>query len=267
MPAYEVSRTLVKSPPEVWAELEQAERLAELLGDEAIKITRRDPETAIEWQGTNITGKIEIAASGWGTKVTLRAEAEEAVEQASEETHAESPAADTGADDGGTADEPADAAPSEIALETSDGDPGSSGRPDASIAPADATVTPGPTKPSFWKRVSAVFTGARPAAENASADEPSATAASADERSAASESLQGTDEAGSLADAAAATPVEPETQSLTADERPCEPDADAAGASPDNSVDVTSGTNDFEARLSAVLDHLGAAHKRPFSAT
>jgi hypothetical protein len=73
MPAYEVSRTLVKSQPEVWAELEQAERLAELLGDDAIKITKSEPESTIEWQGSTANGSIEIAASGWGTKVSLKA--------------------------------------------------------------------------------------------------------------------------------------------------------------------------------------------------
>ncbi|MBK5229739.1 MAG: hypothetical protein JJE27_01065, partial [Thermoleophilia bacterium] len=75
MPAFEVSRTLVKSPPEVWAELERSERLAELLGDDAIKITRAEPETKIEWQGSTASGTIEIGASGWGTKVRLTAEA------------------------------------------------------------------------------------------------------------------------------------------------------------------------------------------------
>lgn len=74
MTAYDVSRTLVKSQPEVWAELEQVERLAELLGDEAISITRSEPESTIEWQGQSASGKIELAASGWGTKVRLTAE-------------------------------------------------------------------------------------------------------------------------------------------------------------------------------------------------
>lgn len=74
MTAYDVSRTLVKSQPEVWAELEQVERLAELLGDEAIAITRSEPESTIEWQGRSASGTIELAASGWGTKVRLTAQ-------------------------------------------------------------------------------------------------------------------------------------------------------------------------------------------------
>lgn len=74
MTAYDVSRTLVKSQPEVWAELEKAERLAELFGDDAITITRTEPESTIEWKGSNAEGTIEISASGWGTKVRLIAE-------------------------------------------------------------------------------------------------------------------------------------------------------------------------------------------------
>ena len=78
MPAYEVSRTLVKSAPEVWAELERVERLAELLGDGAIEIVSMRAESQLEWRGDRASGTIEIAASGWGTKVKLTAEAEEA---------------------------------------------------------------------------------------------------------------------------------------------------------------------------------------------
>lgn len=74
MTAYDISRTLVKSQPEVWAELEQVERLAELLGDDAVTITRSEPESKIEWQGQSASGTIEIASSGWGTKVRLIAE-------------------------------------------------------------------------------------------------------------------------------------------------------------------------------------------------
>src|SRR6476659_1111006 len=74
MPAYEISRTLVKSQPEVWAEIEKVERLAELLGDDAISITRAEPESTIAWEGSSASGTIEIEASGWGTKVSLKTE-------------------------------------------------------------------------------------------------------------------------------------------------------------------------------------------------
>ncbi|MGH2905553.1 MAG: hypothetical protein ACRDKI_02145 [Solirubrobacterales bacterium] len=79
MPEYKIARTLVKSPPEIWAELQQAEHLAELLGDDAIKITKTEGETALEWAGSSARGRIEIEESSWGTKVKLTADVTEAV--------------------------------------------------------------------------------------------------------------------------------------------------------------------------------------------
>lgn len=79
MRTVEVSRTLVKSPPEVWAEIERVERLCELLGDDAIRVTASKPEQLIEWEGSGKRGTIAIKSSGWGTKVSLTAETDEAV--------------------------------------------------------------------------------------------------------------------------------------------------------------------------------------------
>jgi hypothetical protein len=68
----EVQRTLVKSPPELWAELSDPESLAQHLGDLGeIRITRVEPEQLVEWEAENRTGKVQIKASGWGTRVTL----------------------------------------------------------------------------------------------------------------------------------------------------------------------------------------------------
>ena len=79
MPEVEVHRTLVKSPPELWAELSDVEALARHLGEFGeIRITRTDPETAVAWEGEHARGTVEIKASGWGTKVTLTAETPEA---------------------------------------------------------------------------------------------------------------------------------------------------------------------------------------------
>src|SRR3954463_1028232 len=68
-------RTLVKSPPELWAEVSDAESLAKHLGDFGgeIKITRREPETTVAWEGERASGTVQIEPSGWGTKVTLTA--------------------------------------------------------------------------------------------------------------------------------------------------------------------------------------------------
>jgi hypothetical protein len=67
-------RTLVKSPPELWAEVSEVENLAKHLGELGeIKITRAVPETTVAWEGELISGTVELAQSGWGTKVTFHA--------------------------------------------------------------------------------------------------------------------------------------------------------------------------------------------------
>jgi len=68
----EVQRTLVKSPPELWAELSDPTALARHLGELGeIRITRVEPEKLVEWEAEGTTGTVAIKASGWGTKVTL----------------------------------------------------------------------------------------------------------------------------------------------------------------------------------------------------
>jgi hypothetical protein len=68
----EVQRTLVKSPPELWAELSDPESLSRHLGELGeIRITRREPEKRVEWEAGGTSGSVLIKPSGWGTKVTL----------------------------------------------------------------------------------------------------------------------------------------------------------------------------------------------------
>jgi hypothetical protein len=70
----EVQRTLVKSPPELWAELGDPAALARHLGELGeIRIVRSEPETHVEWEAEGIGGTIRLEPSGWGTKVTLTA--------------------------------------------------------------------------------------------------------------------------------------------------------------------------------------------------
>jgi hypothetical protein len=70
-------RTLVKSPPELWSELSEVERLARHLGAFGeIKITRLEPERTVAWEGEGASGTVSIEPSGWGTKVTLTAQIE-----------------------------------------------------------------------------------------------------------------------------------------------------------------------------------------------
>ena len=75
MPNFTAERTLVKSPPELWAELSEVDRLArhlEAFGE--IRITRLEPETSVVWEGEQAKGSVSIEPSGWGTKVTLMAD-------------------------------------------------------------------------------------------------------------------------------------------------------------------------------------------------
>ena len=72
-------RTLVKSPPELWSELSEVERLARHLGAFGeIKITKLEPEHTVAWEGEAACGTVLIEPSGWGTKVTLEAQVEAA---------------------------------------------------------------------------------------------------------------------------------------------------------------------------------------------
>ena len=70
----EAKRTLVKSPPELWAELSDVAALARHLGEFGeIRITRTEPESVVEWEGDLASGSVRLEPSGWGTNVTLTA--------------------------------------------------------------------------------------------------------------------------------------------------------------------------------------------------
>ncbi|HWY19140.1 MAG TPA: hypothetical protein VNY27_10585 [Solirubrobacteraceae bacterium] len=75
----EVRRTLVKSPPELWAELSDPASLARHLGELGeIHIVRTEPDRAVDWEaaaadGAHASGRVAIEPSGWGTRVTLSA--------------------------------------------------------------------------------------------------------------------------------------------------------------------------------------------------
>jgi hypothetical protein len=72
----EITRTLVKSPPELWSEL-QGERLADAVQGEITKSS--EEERRLHWSGSGATGTVQLEPSSWGTKVTLTAEVEESV--------------------------------------------------------------------------------------------------------------------------------------------------------------------------------------------
>ena len=75
MTIHEAGRTLLKSPPELWAECSDAASLARHLDQFGeIKITRLEPETAVAWEGECVSGTVRLEPSGWGTRVILTAE-------------------------------------------------------------------------------------------------------------------------------------------------------------------------------------------------
>jgi hypothetical protein len=74
MSEVQANRRLVKSPPELWAELSDPASLAHHLGEFGeIRITRTEPETTVAWEGEKVSGTVTIAGSGWGTQVSLSA--------------------------------------------------------------------------------------------------------------------------------------------------------------------------------------------------
>jgi hypothetical protein len=68
----------VKSSPELWAECSDAASLARHLGQFGeIRITKREPETAVAWEGSAASGTVKLEPSGWGTRVTLTVTSED----------------------------------------------------------------------------------------------------------------------------------------------------------------------------------------------
>lgn len=149
----EVQRTLVKSPPELWAEISDPAALARHLGEFGeIRITRVEPEQRVEWEAGDTSGSVVIKPSGWGTKVKLT------VTRQSAETASEADAqVDAAADGTREADVDAEATPvsetvAQPALDAS-GEPApeSDAEPepvaldaDAPQAEADPNPEPGP---------------------------------------------------------------------------------------------------------------------------
>jgi len=67
-------RRLVKSPPELWAQVSSEHSLRRHLSEFGeIRITRVEPETTVAWEGDRASGTVELAPAGWGTKVVLTA--------------------------------------------------------------------------------------------------------------------------------------------------------------------------------------------------
>ena len=77
------SRTVVKSPPELWELIDHQERMQGLMSSllgyaTEVEVYERDPGNCLGWesreQGDQNWIEVEIGANGWGTEVKVTAE-------------------------------------------------------------------------------------------------------------------------------------------------------------------------------------------------
>ena len=259
MKEHEVSRTLVKSPPELWAELSDATSLSRHLdrfGE--IRITRLEPETAIAWEGERASGTVRIEPSGWGTRVILKATAGAVAEVA---PAVEEPVA--GVDPGVAAvlDPPPPAQTDPEPVAEVDPEPVAGATKPPAPAPAAA---PAPPRVGFFVRLRGMFTGRGPAAvaepEAVADPEPHAAREAidppappvADPPSPPVADPPSPPVADPPSAPVAEAPADSPSQAESPDPRP----APARAVAPAPAVDVA---------LAAALDSLGQAHHRPFS--
>ena len=251
---HEVSRTLVKSPPELWAECSDAASLARHLNQSfgEIQITRLEPETAVAWEGEHVSGTVRIEPSAWGTRVTLTAQTSEeavieapaAAEPAGAEPAAEEPAAEEPAAEEPAAEEPAaDAASNEPDRPTPEEPaPIATGE----IPPARA-LPPAP-KLGLMARLRRLFRRGAEEEVVPPAKPPEPDPPAEPERIEAAQEIA----------------TEPEASAgEAAQEIATGPEASIAPEAEDSSASAP--PVDAEAALTAALDSLGQAHHRPFS--
>jgi hypothetical protein len=245
-------RTLVKSPPELWAEVSDVEALARHLGEFGeIRITRLDPETTVAWEGDRACGTVALEPSGWGTKVTITAKlAEKAAPEAAE------PVAEP---------EPEPPAP-EPAPEAAAVEPVAEAEPEPEAAAAEPEPEPeaaGPEPEAEAPKVGffARMFGRRRRVEAVVETEPVAVETEPEPLAAEAEPVAVEPDPEPLAaePEPEAEPVavepDPEPEPLVAAEPEAEPEPGPAPLDAERA----------EAILTGVLDDLGSAHHRPFS--
>jgi hypothetical protein len=228
MSSLQASRTLVKSPPELWAELSDLGSLARHLGEFGeIRITQVDPESRVEWEADRASGTVRLEPSGWGTRVVLTVDTPE-------------PAADP---------EPEPEEPTTIAAaikqaeteEEPEDEPVAEAEEPAEPVANEPAAEPEPApKRGFWARL---FGRKQPAPTRAPEPEPVAVEP----------------EPEPVTQPEPDEPAEQDQAFGTIEwEVPEPPAAEDAQPEPEAAVDP-------EAVLHGVLDTLGAAHHRPFS--
>ncbi len=247
----EVQRTLVKSPPELWAELSDPAALARHLGELGeIRIVRTEPDRAVDWEaaatdGAQANGRVEIEPSGWGTKVTLSA-SRTIVEPAPEGEAGTEAAIGTDAET-----EVKTGAESEAEAET-EGE-AETGAVKVVVEPESQVIEPEIIEPEPRPGFFARFFRRR----KRPAQEPALTAEPEPELAAEPEPDQTTEP--ELEPLAAAEIQEPMLEQALPEPEPV--------STPDISAELAELEEQTTAMLTGVLDRLGAAHHRPFSRT
>jgi len=249
MTEHEASRTLVKSPPELWAECSDAGSLSRHLDPFGeIRITKLEPETAVAWEGEHASGTVRIEPSGWGTRVILTARSaaiEEVMKTAPEVMKTPPEVMKTAPEVMKTAPEVIETAPVEAELVQEQAREAQAELPEPEDPPQPVVVAPAaPARRSGifarlrarFRRVSTVSeatptVAGAPTPEVVAAPEPEVVAATKPEVVAATKP-----------EVVAMAPAEPE------------PPAQGIGIAADPA-----------AVLAAALDSLGQAHHRPYS--
>jgi hypothetical protein len=263
----EVQRTLVKSQPELWAELSDPATLARHLGELGeIRIVRTEPHRAVDWEaaaadGAQAHGRVEIEPSGWGTRVTLSASRlppESSEPEPEAETEPEPQAVVEPEPEPASEVEP-EPQPESAAIEALPGV-----EPEPQIAdPSPEIVEPGPRRGFFARLFRRRKAQPEPVVERESELEPIVEAQPIGEPEpiieAEPEVLAGTE----IAEPASAKPSPQET--APEDVAPAEPVTVAPAPEPDISAELAELEEQTTAVLTGVLDRLGAAHHRPFS--
>jgi hypothetical protein len=255
-------RTLVKSPPELWAEVSDVEALARHLGEFGeIRITRLDPETTVAWEGDRACGTVALEPAGWGTKVTITAKlAEEPAPEPVAVVPEPEPTAPAAAAEPAAVEPEPEAADGERGAEAAAAEP-EAADPEPEAPQAVAEAAPEPEAPEAIAEAGPEPDAPRPDAPEAEAEAPKVGFfARLFGRRRKVESVVGVEAEPEPA------AVEPEPEPLAAEPEPepltAEPEPVAAEAEPGHApLDAERA----EAILTGVLDDLGSAHHRPFS--
>ncbi|MCW3013191.1 MAG: hypothetical protein JWO02_283 [Solirubrobacterales bacterium] len=284
MAPHQAQRTLVKSRPELWAEVSDVASLCKHLGEFGdITITRLEPETTVAWEGTAARGTVELEASGWGTKVTLTAELLEVDVPQPDAVPAPEPVAEVQPE---PEPEPepvavAEPEPEPVPVAVAEAEPEPAPQPEAV---AEREPKPAPRgKPGFFARLfgkkpaTAPLSAAERAAARAAAQAPTPTPAAAepvvtpvaDDPSTPLRALPDLEPEPGKVVPLRQVPAEPAEPTEPDEPDPNPPlvaqDVPPAPADPAPQPTALLDEDQALAVLTSALDDLGAAHRRPFS--